>query len=112
MKILWISYCIALGLSLEITACSFLQRYGVNSYITNIPLFFKKQSEFAPQAKPIKYKRGRRVMVADPLDIETEPVASLEVGKNPQVAALAQTSVLSVEQENRDTNNDVDLIQN
>lgn len=38
-----------LDVGLELYSCSFLRRYGVNSYITNIPLFFKKQDEFEPQ---------------------------------------------------------------
>lgn len=37
--------------SIKLGACSFLRRYGANSYITNIPLFFKKQDPEAPQKK-------------------------------------------------------------
>lgn len=37
--------------AIDIGACSFLRRYGANSYITNIPLFFKRQDPEAPQRK-------------------------------------------------------------
>jgi hypothetical protein len=38
-------------------ACSFLQRYGANSYITNTPLFFKQQKIKKRRTKPYEPKQ-------------------------------------------------------
>jgi len=71
-KIVWIMCSAVTLMGLEAHACNFLRRYGANSYITNIPLFFKKQSDFAPQAKTVKYKKGSKVIVENPTILETE----------------------------------------
>lgn len=50
------------SISLEIYTCGFLQRYGVNSYITNIPLFFKpsiSDIELQKEANQLLNKKNR-----------------------------------------------------
>ena len=50
---------------LELEACSFLRRYGANSYITNIPLFFKRQDPEAPQRKGADHYEGAETIIVE-----------------------------------------------
>ncbi len=55
----------------ELEACSFLRRYGANSYITNIPLFFKRQDPEAPKSKGVEhYETRETIIVKDNVEIE------------------------------------------
>jgi hypothetical protein len=55
--------------SIELKACSFLRRYGANSYITNTPLFFKRQDPDAPQAKGVdRYEARETIIMEDNVD--------------------------------------------
>lgn len=50
---------------LELEACSFLRRYGANSYITNIPLFFKRQDPEAPQRKGADHYEATETIIVE-----------------------------------------------
>lgn len=50
---------------IELEACSFLRRYGANSYITNIPLFFKRQDPEAPQRKGADRSELRETIIVE-----------------------------------------------
>jgi hypothetical protein len=67
---------------LELSACSFLRRYGANSYITNIPLFFKKQDVDAPQKKGDEQERLKKIREMNPdlaISVQNNIDASAEV---------------------------------
>lgn len=64
---------------IELDACSFLRRYGANSYITNIPLFFKRQDPEAPQRKG-----------DDQVDIGQEIIEEKIMDKNVETAVEVQ----------------------
>ena len=68
-NILWIILIISSSIQSEIHTCSFLPRYGTNSYITNIPLFFKKNNSYMPQKNnPKRHKTNKSaIIIGEPI---------------------------------------------
>lgn len=93
------------GIQQELHTCSFLRRYGTNSYITNIPLFFKQQNTDTPKKTNAHRHRINKsaIITNEPIVIEatnkpnaistSKPVTTLAIAaKTAQSASTVETS--------------------
>lgn len=77
--------------AIELYMCSFLRRYGVNSPLTNIPLFFNQQNKDEPQrANPETHHKNQVV-------VEEEPKALDNSAQEPDLQESSYQSVAQMQ---------------